>query len=91
MTELTLDQAAATQLSSANDYLKLRDPAGQVIGYFLPAEPSTPKVIFGVKSPFSREEIERRLRDGRATARPLREIFAEWERKYPGQFQWDSA
>ena len=87
MTELTLDQTMASQLSDANAYLKLRDPKGSVIGYFFPAQPTSQEVIFGVKSPFSREEIERRLREGAATARSLREFFAEMEKKYPGQFQ----
>jgi hypothetical protein len=87
MAELILDQAIATQLSDASGYLKLRDPNGSVIGYFLPAQSASKEAIFSVKSPFSREEIERRLRAGMETARPLSEFFADMEKKYPGQFQ----
>jgi len=87
MTEVILDAGAIAQLKDAQEQLKLRDESGRVLGYFLPAQGRGNDVIFGVKSPFSREEIERRLRDGAKTARPLSEFFAEMEKKYPGQFR----
>ncbi len=87
MTELTLDQTMASQLTDANAYLKLRDPQGSVIGYFMPAQPASPEVIFGVKSPFSREELERRYQEGKDKARPLAEFWDEMRKKYPDEFQ----
>jgi len=80
MTEVTLGADAVAQLKNGEQRLKLRDASGRVLGYFTPANQ-------GRKSPFSREELERRLREGAATAKPLSEHFAELEKKYPGQFQ----
>jgi hypothetical protein len=87
MTEVTLDATAIAQLGNAQEQLKLRDQSGRFVGYFLPAQQRSDQVIFGVKSPYSREEVERRSREGASTARPLSEFFAEMEKKYPGQFQ----
>ena len=87
MTEVTLDAGAVAQLKEGQEQLKLRDASGRVLGYFWPAQNRSHEVIFGVKSPFARDEIERRLREGAATARPLSEHFAELEKSYPGQFQ----
>lgn len=87
MTEVTLDAAAVAQLKDGQEQLKLCDASGHVLGYFWPAQSRSTEVVFGVKSPFSREELERRLREGAATARPLDEILAEFERKAAGQMQ----
>jgi hypothetical protein len=87
MTEVTLDPAVVAQLRDAKEYLRLRDASGRVLGYFLPAEARTREVIFGVKSPHSREELERRYREGAPHARPLEEFWEEMQRKYPDRFQ----
>jgi hypothetical protein len=87
MTEVTLDGNTIAQLKDAQEYLKLRDASGQTLGYFLPADLSKLSVIFGVKSAYSREEIERRYREGCETARPLADFWAEMKQKYPDQFQ----
>jgi hypothetical protein len=82
MTEVTLDAAAIAQLKEGKEQLRLQDESGRVLGYFMPSNRS--------KSPFSREELERRFREGAATAKPLKEWFAEMDKKYPGQFPWDT-
>jgi hypothetical protein len=84
MTEVTIDQAFADQFRDAKGYLKLRDPSGHVLGYFLPADKAA--VFRGVKSPHSREEIERRYREEAATARPLSDFWSEMKAKYPERF-----
>jgi hypothetical protein len=83
VTEVTLDADAVAQLKNGEQRLKLRDASGRLLGIFVPASEHR-------KSPFSREELERRYREGAATARPLKEWFAEMNEKYPGEFQWDS-
>jgi hypothetical protein len=90
MKEVTLDADTIAQLNDGQEQLKLRDESGRVLGYFWPAQSRGNEVIFGVKSPFSREELERRYQEGKDTAKPLKEWFAEMNKKYPGQFPWDS-
>ena len=87
MTEITLDAGAIALFKDGQEQLKLRDASGRVVGYFLPVQNRSNEVIFGAKSPFPREEIERRLREGAATARPLNDILAEFEQKNSGQLQ----
>jgi hypothetical protein len=87
MTEVTLDCNTIAQLKDAQEYLKLRDASGRTLGYFLPADRSKLSVIFGVMSPYSRDEIERRYREGSENARPLADFWAEMKQKYPDQFQ----
>lgn len=87
MAEVTLDAGTIAQLRDAQGCLAVRDSTGQVVGYFLPAEQAMPQVIFGVKSPYSREEIERRFRECAHDARPLTEFWSEMRLKYPDQFQ----
>lgn len=87
MNDIVLDEGIATQLQSADKYVRLRDASGRVLGYFLPADPKAAVVIYGVKSPHSSEELERRYREGAAQARPLSEFWDEMRQKYPDQFQ----
>ena len=87
MAEVTLDSGAIAQLKDAQEFLKLRDSTGRVVGYFLPADRASSQVIFGVKSPYSREEIERRYREEAKDARPLSEFWSEMRQKYPDRFQ----
>jgi hypothetical protein len=87
MTEVTLDPAVIAQLHDAKEYLKLRDSSGRVLGYFLPADKGSSVAFFGTKSPFSREEVDRRYREGAKDARPLADFWAEMRQKYPDQFQ----
>jgi hypothetical protein len=87
MAEVTLDAGAIAQLKDAHEFFKLRDSSGQVVGYFLPADQVESKIIFGVKSPYSREELERRFREDAKDARPLTEFWSEMRERYPDQFQ----
>jgi len=87
MAEVTLDAGAMAQLKDAREYLKLRDLSGRVVGFFLPADRAASQVIFGVKSPCTREEIERRFREDAKGARPLAEFWDEMKQKYPDEFK----
>ena len=83
MVEVTLDAGMLAQFKKLHDYIKLRDEAGEVIGFFLPADRAAARVIFGVQSPYSREEIERRYREEAKDARPLSEFWDSMRQKYP--------
>jgi hypothetical protein len=87
MAEVTLNSDAIAQLNDAQEYLKLRDANGRIVGYFLPVDRAKSEVIFGVKSPLSQDEIERRFREDAKTARPLADFWQEMRQKYPEQFQ----
>jgi hypothetical protein len=87
MTDIVLEEGIAAQLQQADKYVRLRDATGRVLGFFLPADPKAAVVIYGVKSPHSTEELERRYREGKAHARPLSEFWDEMRQKYPDQFQ----
>lgn len=80
MTQVPLDDSAIAQLKDAKEQLEVLDAAGKLVGYFTPAKRRN-------KSPFSRAELERRYREGAATARPLSEVLAEFERRSAGQSQ----
>jgi hypothetical protein len=86
MTHIAIPDTTATELAAADRPVSLRDSSGRVLGVFLPARTEEPTIIFGVKSPFSREEIERRYREGAKDARPLSEFLDEMRQKHPDQF-----
>jgi hypothetical protein len=86
MTSISMPDITATQLAAAAGPVSVTDSAGRVLGYFLPAQAERTQVIFGAKSPFSREELERRYREGAATARPFGEFLEELKAKYPDKF-----
>jgi hypothetical protein len=85
MTEVVLSQAAISQIHEAKEYLRLRDSAGNVLGYFVPIDPSLSQVVLGAKSPLSPEERERRSKD--QGGKTLDEFWAEMKQKYPEKFQ----
>lgn len=87
MAEVTLDSGAIAQPKDAQEFLKLRDLAGRVAGYFFPNDSAKSQVIFGAKSPLSREEIERRFREDAKSARPLADFWEQMRQKYPDEFQ----
>jgi hypothetical protein len=86
MTHIAIPDSTATELAAAETPVSLRDSSGRVLGVFLPARTEEPTIIFGVKSPFSPEELERRYREGAKDARPLSEFLAELKAKHPDQF-----
>jgi hypothetical protein len=75
------------QLKEAREYLRLRDASGRVVGFFLPVDPATAHVLFGVRSPYTREQVERRFREDAKGARPLSEFWDEMKKKYPEEFK----
>jgi hypothetical protein len=86
MTHIAIPDNAATQLAAAGEPVSLTDSAGRVLGYFLPAQRNKTHVVFGAKSPFSPEELERRYREGVDSARPFEAFLAELKSKYPHEF-----
>lgn len=86
MTEVIVDAAVAARLREVSEKVTLRDGAGSLLGYFIPANKPDAGFVFGVKSPLSPEERERRYREGAADARPLAEFWDEMRQKYPEHF-----
>jgi hypothetical protein len=86
MTHIAIPDSTAMELAAVERPVSLKDSSGRVLGVFLPAQTEEPTIIYGVKSPFSREEIERRYREGAKNARPLAEFLDEMRQKYPDQF-----
>ena len=86
MTRIAMPDTTATELSAASGPVSLTDSSGRVLGYFLPALEEKTQIIYGAKSPFSREEIERRYQEGAASARPFSEFLGELKAKYPHEF-----
>lgn len=87
MTQIALPENAASMLAAAAGPVSVTDAAGHVLGTFIPASSEQAAPVRKVKSPFTREEIERRvqrLRDGTVGARPLSEVLAEFERRSSG-------
>ena len=74
MTRVFLDTALREKLRGANEQLEFCDEQGLVVGYYRPAEPASP-----IKSPISREEIERARAEpgGYSLAEILKELGAE--------------
>ena len=56
MTQLTLDASALLILPKLTESVELLDESGKTLGQFHPAKPQERKT----RSPFSREELERR-------------------------------
>lgn len=80
------DPTTVAKLEAVSGRTEIFDSSGRVLGLFV-RYTTQPEVTFGAKSLYSKEELERRLRDGAATAKPLSEFFDEMERKYPGEFK----
>jgi hypothetical protein len=68
------DPALLVQLRQANAVVELRAPDGNVLGTF--AIEGLGKLPPGVKSPFSREEMEERRKSNRS-GRPLKDILRD--------------
>jgi hypothetical protein len=70
------DPALLAQLRLASDVVELKDPDGNVLGRF--AIEGLGKLPPGVKSPFTREEMEerRKVRTGRSLKDILRDLGA---------------
>lgn len=68
MTQISLPDAAITQLSAAHEPVVICDSAGKVLGTFFPEIVHDPSLYVGIESPLTPEERERRLKEpGRKT------------------------
>jgi hypothetical protein len=73
MTQLVVDAGTVQRLLAAQTTVELVDPAGHLVGHFIPASP-------GAKEPIiSEEELQRRERLG--GGRPLAQILADLEKR----------
>lgn len=85
MTDVILDQSAIARFHEAKEYLRFCDPDGHVLGYFVPIDPTRTQVVFGVKSPLSAEERERRSQE--TGGKTLAEFWVGMKQKHPDRFQ----
>jgi hypothetical protein len=85
MTDIFLDQASISRFREAKEYLRFCDKEGHVLGYFIPKDPGRPQVIFGVKSPLSLEERERRSQE--TGGKNLEEFWSDMKQKHPDKFK----
>jgi hypothetical protein len=74
-------------LVESQDRTEICDAEGRVLGVFVPRAAESTVYYKGAKSPFPREEVERRFREEAKDARPLSEFWAEMQRKHPDKFQ----
>ena len=70
------DPGLLAQLRQAATVIELRDPDGNVLGTF--AVEGAGKLPAGVKSPFTREQMEERRQKNR-TGRPLKDVLRDLE------------
>ena len=77
MTEITVDQTLADELSTVKSPLYLSSPAGQVLGRFLPVD--EPFSVKDLELDISEEELRRRSENW--TGRPLSDLLKEWEKR----------
>jgi hypothetical protein len=71
MTQLTVDDATGSQLAAAQDRAEIRDRAGRLLGYFLPAADN----YRGTECPLTEEELDQIQREG--GGRSLSEILTD--------------
>ena len=87
MTKVVLEDAAVVAaLNAIENRSQLCDVTGRVLGYFVPQSCERPISYRGVKSPLSKEERERILREELKDARPLSEFWDDMRKKYPDKF-----
>jgi hypothetical protein len=87
MTKIVLqDVETVAVLDALRQRAEICDPAGRVLGYYVPREMESSKYYKGAKSPFSKEELERRSRDN-TDAIPLSEFWERMKQKHPEEFQ----
>ena len=77
MSIIISDSDLLARAKQAGDVVESKDPDGKVLGRF--SVEGLGKLPPGVKSPFTREEMEKRRREQRS-GRPSRTFFATWSR-----------
>lgn len=87
MTKVVLqDSETLAAFDALHQRAEICDPAGRVLGYYVPRD-LQPKYYKGAKSPYSKEELDRRLREEVKDAKPLSEFWEDMRKKYPDKFQ----
>jgi hypothetical protein len=87
MTKVVLQDAqTVATLVALHQRAEICDAGGRVLGYYVPREIESAKYYKGVKSPFSKEELERRARDT-SDSIPLAEFWERMKKKYPHEFE----
>ncbi len=88
MTKVVLEDAkTVATLDALEQRAEICDTHGRVMGYYVPRGAERPKFYMGVKSPLTKEERERILRDEMKDAKPLSEFWEDMRKKYPDKFQ----
>jgi hypothetical protein len=77
MNQITVDATTGLQFRNADEPVQIRDPAGQVLGYFTPLVDKSLYAI--VEPPSSAEELLQRASDGGGRTWP--EIKADLEKR----------
>jgi len=87
MTKVVLQDAqTVATLDALHQRAEICDAAGRVLGYYVPRDIESARYYKGVKSPFSKEELEGRALDARDSI-PLSEFWERMKSKYPHEFQ----
>ena len=73
MTRIIVDSDTQARLDGLNELLEICDESGRTLGYFHPAGRASEDGTEQIKSPLSREELERRRQE--RTGRPLSDIL----------------
>jgi hypothetical protein len=88
MTKVVLEDAGTVaKLNALEQQAEICDSQGRVLGYYVPRNVDRPKYYKGAKSPLSKEERERILREELKDAIPLSEFWERMRKKYPEKFQ----
>jgi hypothetical protein len=88
MTRVVLDDAqTVAKLDALQQRAEICDAAGRVLGYYMPRDAERPRYYKGAKSPLTKEERERILREEIKDAIPLSEFWERMRQKYPEKFQ----
>jgi hypothetical protein len=87
MTKVMLEDAqTVAKLDALKQRAELCDADGRVLGYYVPRD-APPRYYKGAKSPLTKEERERILREELDDAIPLSEFWDRMRKKYPEKFQ----
>ena len=86
MTKVVVDDAKfVAVLDKIEGRSEICDATGRVLGIYVPRG-AGPVVYKGAKSPFSKEELDRRFREEAKDARSLSQFWEDMRKKHPEQF-----
>jgi len=88
MTKVVLSDAkVVAALDAIDQRAEICDAEGRVLGYYVPSEIAMRTSRRQVKSPYSKEELDRRFREEAKDAKTLAEFWEDMRRKHPENFQ----